>query len=134
MTPNSIKLNYDFNPGLRRSADRESMLWFYGSARWVKTQNYVGGMFVQQERRHPERSGPTIADFDQPAFVNATQQSVNLRLTWQASTEEQVQLLLRTTRGGCQCANVNASDIARSGHRDQVSRSSGWRRWPGHRP
>ena len=63
-TPNSVKMNYDINPGFGGPL-AENKVWFYGSARWVKTQNYVGGMFVQQERRHPEcldlRSGPEQA-------------------------------------------------------------------------
>jgi len=46
-TPNSVKMNYDINPGFGGPL-AENKVWFYGSARWVKTQNYVGGMFVNK--------------------------------------------------------------------------------------
>ena len=37
-------MNYDINPGVGGPL-RKDALWFYASARWTKTQNYVGGMF-----------------------------------------------------------------------------------------
>jgi Carboxypeptidase regulatory-like domain len=105
-TPNSIKLNYDFNPGLGGPLV-ENRLWFYGSARWVKTQNYIGGMFYNKNEGI-KNIWTYDADFDRPAFVNATQQSVNLRLTLQANPKNKFSFFW-DEQGRCQCANVNAT-------------------------
>jgi Carboxypeptidase regulatory-like domain len=105
-TPNSIKLNYDFNPGLGGPIV-ENRLWFYASARWVKTQNYVGGMFYNLNAGLKD-VWTYEPDFDRPAFLNATQRSVNLRLTWQADPRNKFSFFW-DEQGRCQCANVNAT-------------------------
>src|SRR4029453_12024625 len=82
-------------------------LWYYRAARWVKTQNYIGGMFYNKNEGI-KNIWTYDADFDRPAFVNATQQSVNLRLTLQANPKNKFSFFW-DEQGRCQCANVNAT-------------------------
>src|SRR5262245_12065076 len=82
-TPNSLKLQYDINPGLGGpiSADK---LWFYTSARFTRQANYIGGLF-QNRNAFDITKWAYLPDESQPAFSDGTENSVNLRLTWQAS-------------------------------------------------
>jgi hypothetical protein len=105
-TPNSVKMNYDINPGFGGPL-KEDTLWFYGSARWVKTQNYVGGMFVNKNAGI-QNVWTYDPDLNQPAYLNATQRSVNLRLTWQADMKNKLSFFA-DDQGRCQCANVTAT-------------------------
>src|SRR5688572_1916846 len=43
-TPNSLKQQYDINPGLGGPI-RADKLWFYTSARFTRQANYIGGLF-----------------------------------------------------------------------------------------
>ena len=105
-TPNSVKMNYDINPtmGGPLSPDR---VWFYGAARWTKTQNYVGGMF-HNVNEGVENIWTYTADLDRSAIVNSFQRSVNLRLTWQADPKNKFSVFV-DDQGRCQCAIVNAT-------------------------
>ncbi len=105
-TPNSIKSEYDINPGFGGPLKHDA-LWFYGSGRWVKTANYVGGMFYNKNAGL-EDVWTYDPDFSRPAYVNATQRSVNLRLTWQATPKNKFSLFV-DDQGRCQCANVTAT-------------------------
>jgi len=105
-TPNSIKAEYDVNPGFGGPLERDA-LWFYFSARWVKTANYVGGMFYNKNAGI-EDIWTYDPDFSRPAYVNATQRSVNLRLTWQAGAKNKFSFFV-DDQGRCQCANVTAT-------------------------
>ena len=105
-TPNSVKMNYDINPGFGGPLE-ENKVWFYGSARWVKTQNYVGGMFVNKNAGI-QNVWTYDPDLNNPAFLNATQRSVNLRLTWQASATNKLSFFA-DDQGRCQCRNVTAT-------------------------
>jgi|KBSMisStandDraft_5_1062788.scaffolds.fasta_scaffold11475_3 hypothetical protein len=105
-TPNSVKMNYDINPGFGGPL-AENKVWFYGSARWVKTQNYVGGMFVNKNAGI-QNVWTYDPDLNNPAFLNATQRSVNLRLTWQASATNKLSFFA-DDQGRCQCRNVTAT-------------------------
>ena len=99
-TPNSVKMNYDINPGFGGPL-AENKVWFYGSARWVKTQNYVGGMFVNKNAGI-QNVWTYDPDLNDPAFLNAYQRSVNLRLTWQASATNKLSFFA-DDQGRCQC-------------------------------
>ena len=105
-TPNSVKMNYDVNPTVGGPLSRDR-LWFYGAARWTKTQNYVGGMF-HNVNEGVENIWTYTADLDRPAVVNSFQRSVNLRLTWQADPKNKFSLFV-DDQGRCQCAIVNAT-------------------------
>src|SRR4029453_10800133 len=105
-TPNSVKMNYDINPGVGGPL-RKDALWFYASARWTKTQNYVGGMF-DNRNAGLENIWAYDPDLSRPSFANAFQRSVNTRLTWQANLKNKFGFFL-DDQGRCQCANVNAT-------------------------
>jgi hypothetical protein len=105
-TPNSIKMNYDVNPGFGGPL-KENKLWFYASGRWVKTQNYVGGMF-DNRNAGIQNVWTYDPDFSRPSFLNAFQRSLNARLTWQTDTRNKLSLFA-DDQGRCQCANVTAT-------------------------
>ena len=105
-TPNSIKLQYDFNPGFGGPL-KENKVWFYWSGRWVKTANYVGGMFANLNAGKPNVY-EYAPDPDQRGVNNAFQRSVNLRLTWQANLKNKFSVFA-DDQGRCQCAIVTAT-------------------------
>jgi len=105
-TPNSIKLEYDFNPGFGGPL-KEDKLWFYASARWVKTQNYVGGMFDNKNAGLKD-VWTYDPDLSRPSYLNAFQRSVNLRLTLQADAKNKFSVFA-DDQGRCQCANVTST-------------------------
>jgi hypothetical protein len=105
-TPNSVKMNYDVNPGVGGPL-RKDALWFYASARWTKTQNYVGGMF-DNKNAGLENVWTYDPDLSRPSFANAFQRSVNARLTWQANQKNKFGFFM-DDQGRCQCANVAAT-------------------------
>jgi hypothetical protein len=105
-TPNSVKMNYDINPGVGGPL-RKDALWLYASARWTKTQNYVGGMF-DNKNAGIENVWTYDPDLNRPSFANAFQRSVNARLTWQANQKNKFSFFV-DDQGRCQCANVNAT-------------------------
>lgn len=82
-TPNTLKLQYDINPGLGGPLRRDS-LWFYTSARFTRQSNYLGGLFQNLNANDPTK-WTYEPDLNNRAFSNAAEQSVNLRLTWQAT-------------------------------------------------
>jgi hypothetical protein len=105
-TPNSVKMNYDINPGAGGPI-RKDALWFYASARWTKTQNYVGGMF-DNKNAGLENVWTYDPDLSRPSYANAFQRSVNTRLTWQANPKNKFGFFV-DDQGRCQCANVAAT-------------------------
>src|SRR5262245_12937790 len=105
-TPNSVKMNYDINPTIGGPLSPDKV-WFYGAARWTKTQNYVGGMF-HNVNEGIENIWTYTADLDRPAVANSFQRSVNFRLTWQANSKNKFSVFV-DDQGRCQCAIVNAT-------------------------
>jgi hypothetical protein len=105
-TPNSIKLQYDVNPAYGGPI-KENALWFFASGRWVKTQNYVGGMFYNKNAGVADiwTYDPDLA---RPAYLNAFQRSVNTRVTWQANSKNKFSFFA-DDQGRCQCANVTST-------------------------
>jgi hypothetical protein len=110
-TPNSINAESDVNPGLGGPI-RLDQLWFYASARWVHTSNYVGGIFNNLNAGDPNnfsyRTDPTNQSRSNRGLNNATQRSVNLRLTLQATRRNKFTLFV-DDQGRCECANVNST-------------------------
>ena len=88
-------MQYDINPGVGGPIVRDR-LWFYASGRWVQTPELRRRDVRQPERRHPANVWTYDPDPTGPRVrINASQRSANVRLTWQASAEEQVQRLRR---------------------------------------
>jgi hypothetical protein len=105
-TPNSVKLQYDVNPGFGGPI-KENALWFYWTGRWVKTENYVGGMFANLNAGKPNLFD-YVPDLDNRGVNNAFQRSLNLRLTWQANQKNKLSFFV-DDQGRCQCAIVTAT-------------------------
>jgi hypothetical protein len=81
-TPNSLKAQYDVNPGFGGPLSRDR-LWFYTSARFTRQDNYLGGLF-QNANAGDVTKWTYAPDPTRPALNSAYERSVNLRLTWQA--------------------------------------------------
>ena len=85
-TPDAIKLNYDFNPSVGGPLMRDR-LWFYSSARFVANQNYVAGVRRATSTPAIRTPGPTCRTTASRGMYSLTQESVNVRLTWQANAK-----------------------------------------------
>ena len=104
-TPNSLKLQYDVNPGLGGPllADK---LWFYTSARFTRSANYIGGLF-QNLNANDITQWLYVPDTNNRAFSNAAEQSINLRLTWQANAINKISFFY-DQHWRCQCRTTAA--------------------------
>ena len=99
-TPNSLKHQSDVNPGFGGPLKRDT-LWFYTSARFTRQANYIGGLF-QNKNAGDITKWTYEPDPDQRAFNNASEQSVNLRLTWQAAAKQKLNFFY-DQHWRCQC-------------------------------
>ena len=82
-TPDAIKLNYDLNPSVGGPVLRDR-LWFYSSARFLANKNYVAGVVGNLNAGDPD-AWTYVPDPSQKGVYSLTQETVNVRLTWQAS-------------------------------------------------
>ena len=89
-----LKLQYDINPGLGGPIGPTSC----GSTRRRGSRGRPTTSAGCSRTRTPTTSpsGPTSRTPSNRAFSNAAEQSINLRLTWQANADQQDQLLLRS--------------------------------------
>ncbi len=83
--PDSIKLNYDVNPSVGGPLLRDR-LWFYSSARFVANENYVAGVVGNRNAGNPS-AWTYDPDDSVKGLYSLTQESGNLRLTWQANSK-----------------------------------------------
>jgi len=112
-TPNSLKLQYDINPGLGGPI-RADKLWFYTSARFTRQANYIGGLF-QNRNAFDITKWAYEPDESKPAFSDATEESVNLRLTWQATQANKLSFFY-DTHWRCQCAFTGTTVAQEAAH------------------
>jgi hypothetical protein len=102
-TPNSLQVQSDVNPGFGGPLKQDA-LWFYTSARFTRQGNYVGGLF--QNLNAGDITKWTYApDPSQKAVNYATEESVNLRLTWQATAKSKFNFFY-DQHWRCQCATT----------------------------
>jgi hypothetical protein len=99
-TPNSLKLQYDVNPGLGGPLAQDK-LWFYTSARFTRQSNYIGGLF-QNLNAYDITKWAYVPDMENRAFSNAREQSVNLRMTWQVNAINKLSFF-HDQHWRCQC-------------------------------
>lgn len=100
-TPNSVKNQADVNPGFGGPL-KQDKLWFYTSARFTQQANYVGGLF-QNKNAGDITKWNYVPDPAQPAVNSANEESVNLRLTWQANARSKLNFFY-DQHWRCQCA------------------------------
>jgi hypothetical protein len=100
-TPNSLKHQSDVNPGLGGPLMNDR-LWFYVSARFTRQANYVGGLYRNKNAGDITKwtYEPDTAD---RAVNSATEQSANLRLTWQLGGSHKLNFFY-DQHWRCQCA------------------------------
>jgi hypothetical protein len=107
-TPNSVKSQADFNPGLGGPL-KQDVLWFYTAARFTNQENYVGGLF-QNKNAGDITKWTYEPDTAHQAINAATEKSVNLRLTWQTSQKNKLNFFY-DQHWRCQCG-VTAPTIS----------------------
>jgi len=79
----SVKTIYDINPGVGGPIKKDK-IWFWYTGRWNHSDNYVGGMFFNQNANNPD-AFTYVADPSQQAFNNIHQTDNQIRLTVQAT-------------------------------------------------
>jgi hypothetical protein len=105
-TPDSIKLIYDLNPSAGGPLMKDR-LWWFASARWNASDNYVGTMFFNKNAGDPN-AWTYVADPNRPAYQDVTQRSVNGRITWQINPRNKLSVFY-DDQGRCQCDRVLAT-------------------------
>ena len=112
-TPDEIKLNYDFNPAFGGPLVQDKV-WFFSAARFVKNENYVGGVLANLNAGDPTK-WLYAADEDNRGIYNLSQQAVNSRVTWQANQKNKLSFFYdHQWRCWCRRTNVNVSPEAAS--------------------
>jgi len=89
-TPNSIKTNWEINPGFGGPI-RQDKLWFFASARYTKDEGYIAGMFYNRNANNPN-AWTYDADPSRPAVSGSAQPEEKLRLSWQAAPKHKIGL------------------------------------------
>jgi hypothetical protein len=82
-TASGVKTVYDINPALGGPLRRDKV-WFFTTGRYNLAQNYIGGMFFNQNEDNPT-AYRYVADQSRPAFTDTKWWDVQARLTYQAT-------------------------------------------------
>jgi hypothetical protein len=85
--PNTIKQNGDFNPGFGGPIKRDR-LWFFLSGRYLMADNYVAGMFFNENANKLDRFD--YVPSNRQAVLHQEQQIYQARLTWQANDKNKL--------------------------------------------
>jgi carboxypeptidase family protein len=85
--PGTVKANGDFNPGFGGPIKRDK-LWFFLSGRSLFADNYVAGMFFNQNANRLDRYD-YVPSPDQ-AILHQEQTIYQARLTWQAAPKHKI--------------------------------------------
>lgn len=104
---------------------RQDRLWFFGAFRRWGTKNPSIGLFLNanQGGMHFE------PDLKRPAFRDERYGSHALRLTWQASERNRLNVFT-DLKADCICASGGASSGLGAGARVAAEASSNWNLWP----
>jgi hypothetical protein len=82
--PGTIKGNGDFNPGFGGPIKRDR-LWFFLSGRYLFAENYVAGMYFNENANRLDRFDYVASN--RQAVLHQDQQIYQARLTWQANVK-----------------------------------------------
>jgi hypothetical protein len=85
--PNKIKANGDFNPGFGGPIVRDR-LWFFLSGRYLFAENYVAGMFYNENANRLDRFDYVRSS--RQAILHQDQQIYQARLTWQVNDRNKI--------------------------------------------
>ena len=99
---NSVKSNGDFNPGFGGPVRRDA-LWFYAAARYLRADNYVGGVFIDKTEDDPNVWAYTP---DTRKAVNSgIWKDAQARLTWQATQANKIAFSY-AQQTSCKCPSL----------------------------
>lgn len=84
-TPDSIKTNWDINPGIGGPI-RKDKIWFFASTRFYGQGNYAAGMFYNVNANNPN-AWTYAADPSRPASNDGKVKDGQVRLSWQATAK-----------------------------------------------
>ena len=123
--PDTIKVNYDLNPSVGGPLRRDA-LWFYSSARFVANENYVAGI-VGNKFAGDANVWTYAPDDSVKGLYSLTQESVNLRLTWQASPKNKFSGFYDNQwRCWCKRTLVNISPESASTYNFPIENLASW--------
>jgi len=87
-TPNSNKINYDFNTGLGGPIKRDRV-WFYFAGRITRADNYAAGSFVNVNGFDPNNLA-VVYDTSRPGYSRSLWADAYLRITAQATPRNKI--------------------------------------------
>jgi len=82
-TANGIRNVYDTNFGAG-GPFRKDKVWFFATGRYNVAQNYIGGMFHNQNEQNPTAYA-YVPDTSRPAYIDTTWKDLQGRVTYQAN-------------------------------------------------
>ena len=112
-TPNSIKTNWEVNPGFGGPLKRDKV-WFYLSGRYTKDQGLIAGMYANKNANNPN-AWTYEPDLSRPATAGSVQSEEKLRLSWQAAARHKIGLTWQEQTDNPCPADVTATSSAEAG-------------------
>jgi len=116
-TPNSIKANWDINPGFGGPI-LQDRIWFYFAARYNVNSEYAAGLYENKNLNNPN-AWTFEPDTTRPVANEQRQPDAQLRVTWQATPRNKIGFTSYNTTY-CFCPSSASSTTAReaSSHAD----------------
>jgi hypothetical protein len=105
----SVKMNYDFNPGFGGPIVRDR-LWFYATFRNTVADNYVGGLYFDKNAGDPTK-WTFDPDTSRQVFKHQWWRDAQLRLTYQVSPRNKLGISMWSTPT-CQCPSGASATTA----------------------
>ena len=87
-TANGVKTIWDVNPGVGGPIMRDKV-WFFATARYTGSNNYVGGMFFNANTAN-QAVYTFTPDTSRPAFTTNIWKTFDGRVTWQVSQKSKI--------------------------------------------
>src|SRR5688572_4161983 len=113
-TPGRIEKNWDVTPGFGGPI-LQDRLWFFTAFRYQGANNYVAGMFYNQNANDPTK-WTYEPDPSRPAIIPGTWHGAQARITWQAARKHKVGLTW-DDQSFCKCPDaVNAVTAPEAGY------------------
>jgi hypothetical protein len=112
-TASGVKNVYDINPAVGGPIRRDRV-WFFSTGRYNKAQNYIGGMFFNQNETNPT-AYRYVPDTSRPAFTDTKWWDLQTRLTVQA-TQRNKFAFTYDQQSRCSCPwNITATRAPEAG-------------------